>query len=42
MANVEGAKKIIADVSGHDLDQLVRTNTFSHEIEEVRTRYPPT
>lgn len=32
----EEAKKIIADVSGHDLDQWVRTASFTAEIEEVR------
>lgn len=39
MANTEGVKKIIADVSGHDLDQWVRTDTLSQDIEEVRTPY---
>jgi hypothetical protein len=35
MANAEGAKKIIAEVSGHDLDQWVRTESFTAEVEEV-------
>ncbi|KAJ5982224.1 hypothetical protein N7451_012324 [Penicillium sp. IBT 35674x] len=34
MSNLEGAKKIIAEVSGHDLDQWVRTESFTAEIEE--------
>lgn len=33
--SAEGAKKIIAEVSGHDVDQLVRTASFTAEIEEV-------
>ncbi|OGE56910.1 hypothetical protein PENARI_c002G00457 [Penicillium arizonense] len=32
--SAEGAKKIIAEVSGHDVDQLVRTASFTVEIEE--------
>ncbi|CAI7629457.1 unnamed protein product [Penicillium palitans] len=32
--STEGAKRIIADVSGHDLDQWVRTASFTAEIEE--------
>ncbi|RJE20462.1 Ferritin-like domain protein [Aspergillus sclerotialis] len=34
MANTEGAKKIIADISNHDLDQWVRTDSFSPQLEE--------
>jgi hypothetical protein len=33
--SAEGAKKIIAEVSGHDVDRLVRTASFTVEIEEV-------
>lgn len=32
----EGAKKIIAEVSSQDLDQWVRTDSFTAEVEEVR------
>jgi ferritin heavy chain len=35
MTTAEGAKKIIAEVSNHDLDQWVRTASFTSEIEEV-------
>ena len=35
MTTAEGAKKIIAEVSDHDLDQWVRTASFTAEIEEV-------
>ncbi|CAI7630573.1 unnamed protein product [Penicillium palitans] len=34
MTTAEGAKKIIAEVSSHDLDQWVRTASFTSEIEE--------
>lgn len=35
MSTEERAKKIIADVSSQDLDQWVRTDSFTTEIEEV-------
>ncbi|KOS48066.1 hypothetical protein ACN38_g1001 [Penicillium nordicum] len=34
MTTAEGAKKIIAEVSNHDLDQLVRTGSFTVQVEE--------
>ncbi|CAG8209501.1 unnamed protein product [Penicillium nalgiovense] len=35
MTTAEGAKEIIAEVSNHDLDQWVRTASFTSEIEET-------
>ncbi|KAJ9488131.1 hypothetical protein VN97_g5159 [Penicillium thymicola] len=34
MTTTEGAKKIIAEVSNDDLDQLVRTGSFTVQVEE--------
>lgn len=36
MSTEEKAKRIIADVSGYDLDEWVRTASFTAEVEEVR------
>lgn len=42
MPDEEGAKKIIAGISDHDLDQWVRTESFTAEIEEVKCfLFPP-
>ncbi|CAG8908436.1 unnamed protein product [Penicillium egyptiacum] len=35
MTTENGAKRIIAEVSGHDIDQWVRTPSFTAEVEEV-------
>lgn len=35
MPTVEQAKKVIAEISDSNLDDWVRTNTLSSELEEV-------
>lgn len=36
MGSVDDAKRIVSEVSGHDLDTWIRPSTFTHELEEVR------
>lgn len=39
MSNTDEARRIIADISGHDIDTWVRPTSFTHELEEVSS-YP--
>lgn len=40
MSGSDIARKVVADVSGDDLDKWVRSGTLTNELEEVRKNHP--